>query len=82
MAFYVVIGRWYNPANPRYDNIGWINGAEDGPSSLFTTMDEYMQDGVRMEILEVMGDLDAQSEQDASRMRAAMARHRKLLKEG
>ncbi len=81
MAF-IMICRWYsNGESAEYPFIGWINGAEDGPSSLFATMDEYLHSGVRMEILEVLGELDVHSGRDVTHMRTAVANHRKLLKE-
>lgn len=77
---YVLICRWLSPNEPEpyNDEIAWLDGSMSDAESLYATMDYYLHQGQRMEILEVVGELDFHNLNDMNRMKAALRKHRKV----
>ena len=77
---YTLICRWISPhePSPYNDEIAWLDGSEEEECSLYHAMDDYLQKGYSMEILEVLGEVDFASVEGMERLKGALRKHRDL----
>lgn len=77
---YILICRWISPHEPApyNDEIAWLDGDGEEEWSLYHAMDNYLQRGYSMEILEVLGDVSFPSVEGMERLKGALRKHRDL----